>query len=300
MIEEFKKITGYDLSAFFSRFVSFVDNNYNSIVSYYSGNGSIGKTVFNALDQLISDSDHVNDLFSNNIVNLSYNVNWWEILEQFEDARDRLLTIKNSPKWFRSYYINDYDSNINVNHITKDNQNIEDVANIFEYNDPQNDWIDLSIKNDLSEGDYSNEGGVLLKATFANNRNVNITSVVDVMTGLNILGKDIDRDIIIADDDLQILEPSDTITQAAKIKLEIRKGSVPEFPEIGIPIMEGSSYNFLRYPVLFRNLVSLFGLDDTFKSIEITDIRKVQDAIYIDLNIKSKIDSVTETQSLLV
>ena len=88
MIEEFKKITGYDLSAFFSRFVSFVDNNYNSIVSYYSGNGSIGKTVFNTLDQLISDSDHVNDLFSNNIVNLSYNVNWWEILEQFEDARD--------------------------------------------------------------------------------------------------------------------------------------------------------------------------------------------------------------------
>jgi len=300
MIENFKEITGYDLQSFFEDFNNFVNTKYNSIVAYYNGNGEIDRGAFIELNKLIKESDFIENLFSVNCANLSYNVGWWNILSTFEDVQDRLLTIKNSPKWFRSYYINDFDRNTNMSYITKENETIEYTARSLEYGSPEDDWIDLAIKNDVSEEDYDEEGGTLLKVTFSNNRSINITSVVDVMVGLNVLGKDISREIVFENDDIKILTPKNTITQSTKIKFEIRKGTIPEFPEIGIPIVEGSNYNFLRYPIIFRELSQLFRLDDTFKSIEITDIRRDQDAIFMDVKIKSKLKEIEQLQSLLI
>jgi len=300
MIENFKEITGYDLQGFFQRFNTFVNNKYNNIVAYYNGTGKIDNSAFTELDALIKDSNFIGNLFSINYSNFSYDVNWWNILDTFEDVQERLLTIKNSPKWFRSFYINDFDRNTNMDYITKQNENLEDTARKLEYDRPDDNWIDLAIKNDISEEDYDEDGGTLLKVTFSNNRKINITSVVDIMTELNVLGKDIDRKIVFENDDIKVLEPEDTLEQSTKIKFEIRKGSIPEFPAIGIPIVEGSNYNFLRYPVVFRELSQMFRLDDTFKSIEILDIRKDQDAIFMDIKIKSKLEDIEQLQSLLI
>jgi len=301
VIEYFKNITGYNLSDFFSNYVDFINGKYNNIVSYYEGNSGIDKAAFLELDNLVKEADKIVDLLSNNTVNLSSNVEFWELLENFENAQDKLYTIKNTPKWSRSSYVNDFDRNTNVTFITKENQNLEDVSSQLGYDTPQDDWVNLAIKNDLSESDYDIEdGGALLKVTYANNSFINIQSVVDIMQGLNGLGKDIDRNITISDNDIKVLSNEDTLNQAIKMKLEIRKGSVPEFPTIGTQIVEGSSSSFLQYPILFRQLSQLFRLDDTIKSIEITDIRKDKDAVFIDITVVSKVEDLEQIQSIRI
>lgn len=297
--EYFQKITGYDVGKYFSDVYTFITEKYPTVVSYYEGYSDIDKQVFAELDDLVTESDKVAGLIDTNYTNFSINTDYWQFVEDFEESREKLKTIKNSPKWLRSSYTNNYDKNTSVDYILSENETIESAASKLGYTDNQNDWLGLAINSDLGETGYDKEGGGLLKVTLSNNTRLNIKSVAAAMQGEDILGKDIDRDTIIEEGgDIKVLTPIETVEQSAKIKLEIRKGSLPQAGNIGLSVFEGSSVNLVRYPVLFREITNIFAQDDTFNSIEVINIRKEQDAVFMDLKIKSKLENIQLEQTI--
>lgn len=290
----FKRVTGYDLTNFFNNFGLFVENHYGGLVNYFSGSGDLRRDSVRILDNLLAEADKIEDIFNLNREAFSTDVSYWDLYEYFNDIMLKLQTIKNTPKWVRASYVDDYDRNTNIEYILKQGQSVENLTDQLGYPVPDDDWVEIAIKNKLKELDYNSSGGNLLSVTFSVNTRYNSLSVVDIMTGENILGKDIYNTVTIEDDDLKALPPKETIFQSAEILISITKGSVPEFPKDGLENIAGSNMNMVRYPAIFRELVNLFRKDDTFREIEIIDVSKDQDKIKLDVRIVSKLNDVLE------
>jgi len=132
----------------------------------------------------------------------------------------------------------------------KQNQTIENLIQDIGSSNRDQDWINLALRNDLKEEDYTPEGGVVLKATFQNNAKIEILSVLDNIQGTNVYGKDIYRRFIFEDNDLLSLSPENTIHQAFDINIELRRGDNPEFANDGLQssLIVGSNLNSILYP----------------------------------------------------
>jgi hypothetical protein len=293
-IEHFEKVTGYSIRKFFIDYGSFVENDYNSIVDYFSGRGVVDKSSLRLLDQLIAESQKIEGIFISHQDSLSSTVSGWELYEDFSNVTIKLQTIYNTPRWVRSSYFGSYDKDTNIELILKQSQSIEGLTEELGYPVPDDDWVEIAIKNNLHELDYSKEGGNLLSVSFNVNSRFNSNSVVDIMVGDNILGKDLFRELVIEDGDILSLNPGETVKQSAEILINITKGSVPEFPKQGVENVAGMNINMVRYPSIFRELVNLFRQDDTFKEVEVIGVDKVDDNIQMSLRIKSKLNDVLE------
>ena len=292
-IDYFYKVTKYNLSDFFSKFKDFTDNYYTNYIGYYRGMSKLDPTATTKLNELISNSSIIEELFFLNKESLSNNLDFWDLYESFNDCVVKIQTIKNTPKWTRSSYIGSFDKDIQVDYILRQNQSPENLSTQLGFNDPENDWVDMAIKNGLKEVDYSGEGGNLLKVSFSVNNGINTTSVVDVMIGDNLVGKDILAKLTFEGDDITYLTPKATIHQASEILLSIQTGSVPEFPRDGVdPNLIGTNIKAFQYPSIFRQIIAIFKKDDTFKEVQITNIQHEQDNVMISLRIVSKLNDI--------
>lgn len=297
-IDYFYKVTKYNISDFFSKFKDFTDNYYSNYIGYYRGISKLDPIATTKLNELINDSSIIEGLFFINKDSLSNDLDFWDLYESFNDCVVKIQTIKNTPKWTRSSYIGSFDKDIQVDYILKQNQSLEDLSSQLGFNDPENDWVNLAIKNDLKEVDYSAEGGNLLKVSFSVNNNINTTSVVDVMIGDALVGKDLLSKLTFLNDDLHYLTPKETIQQASEILLSIQTGSVPEFPRDGIySNLIGTNIKAFQYPSIFRQIIAIFKKDDTFKEVQILNIQYEQDNVVISLKIVSKLNDII-TQNL--
>lgn len=297
-IDYFYKVTKYNISDFFSKFKDFTDNYYSNYIGYYRGISKLDPIATTKLNELINDSSIIEELFFINKDSLSNDLDFWDLYESFNDCVVKIQTIKNTPKWTRSSYIGSFDKDIQVDYILKQNQSLEDLSSQLGFNDPENDWVNLAIKNDLKEVDYSAEGGNLLKVSFSVNNNINTTSVVDVMIGDALVGKDLLSKLTFLNDDLHYLTPKETIQQASEILLSIQTGSVPEFPRDGIySNLIGTNIKAFQYPSIFRQIIAIFKKDDTFKEVQILNIQYEQDNVVISLKIVSKLNDII-TQNL--
>jgi len=286
---EFYKRTGYDIESFFNRFISFYENNYSIIEEYFSGNSAVGvRDAFVELKYLLSESNKISPLIDLNRFTLSENVSFWELLNQFEDVKVRLKTILNLPKYLRSTYYNFYDKYRRTSYISSQNDTPESITRKFSLGD-ENSWIDLILSSDLEELDYSHEGNSIFRLNISQKSGVDIKSVVDVIIGENVLGKDILNEIQYEDDDLKYLQPLDTIDQSAEILLSLRRGDTPEFFELGVDLVEGTTKSAFDYPIVLRQLIQSFSTDDSFESVELIDMKNDQDSISIVLQINTKI-----------
>jgi len=287
--ERFQEITDYNISEFFDLVYSFIKDNYDKIYNYYSGDSTVDNTIFNTLDGLIKQSNIIAGMFQNNVSNLSDNIEFWDLLTDFEEAQLKLLSIKNTAKWIGSSFSRGYENKTNSVRILKQGETLEAVAAKYEYLNPNDDWAELAIKNNISESDYNFSGGSMLNVTFKNTKSP-ITSVVDIMVGENILGKDFDKELKFESDDFKILTPIETSRQSVEIKLNLTKGDISEDINIGMTKMQGGNVEtFLQYPIVFRELTNIFSQDDTFNGIAVLDVRNIKGAVVIDLEIKAKI-----------
>ena len=127
-----------------------------------------------------------------------------------------------------------------------------------------------------------------------NGDSIFIESVVDNIVGEKILGKDILYKTTFENDDLLVLSYKDTFFQSVNILMKLKKGDNPEFYDLGLQknVAVGSNINSISYPVLLRQISEAFQTDDTIKSQEITGFRKEQDAIFIDMEIESKMSTI--------
>lgn len=288
-VSEFQKRTGYDIESFFQRFVSFYERDYPIIQEYFSGNSVIGiRDAFVELKYLISESNRVSSLIDVNRFTLSEDISFWDLLNQFEDVKIRLKTVLNLPKYLRSTYYNFYDRYYRMSYVSSQNDTPESITRKFNLGD-ENSWIDLILSSNLEETDYSHEGGSIFRLNVSSKSGVDIKSVVDVITGENVLGKDILNEIQYEDDDLKYLQPIDTINQSAEILLSLRRGDTPEFFELGVDLVEGTTKSAFDYPIVLRQLIQSFSTDDSFDSVELIDMKNDQDSISIVLQINTKI-----------
>jgi len=192
----------------------------------------------------------------------------------------------------RSSYVFGYENQSKFKFILKQNQTLENVSFDLGSDDSNEDWVEMAISNNISEIDYDKQGGNLLNLSKKDNQEINITTVVDVMVGDNILGKDLPTKIEITPDGITTLGTNDTIEQSAEICLTTTKGSVPEFPTIGISkYFVGSTLNSLRLSSLLREVMSNFKTDDSFKSVQMIDNGIEQDTAFYNFKIVSRLNT---------
>lgn len=293
--EKFKNITGYDISTYFSMFTDFVANYYQNIIDYYSGNGVINQDSILALNKLDSETRKVSNMFDSNSRNMNQTMEFWDLLERFENVKVKVDTIKNSSKWLRSSIEKgNYTGGVSFDYIQSQGEFFENIANKVGYNDPQNQWANIALNNNVIEEDYTKEGGCKMSLALQNNAVVFIDSVVDNLTGKKIYGKDLNKEVLLENGDLKVLSYDDTIRQSFDILLSTTKGSVPQFPLDGIDksAFVGQNLNSVAFPSIFRQLVQLFRKDDTFKDISILNVIQEEDAMLIELSVKTRLDEI--------
>lgn len=301
ILQEFQDKTNFPIVEYFQGVDDFVSNHYNNIILYYSGTNKILNT--RSFEKLRINKDETERLFevirlnNNNLRNFKY----WVLEEKVEQIYTFLLTLENSSKWLRSTRVtNDFSSFIPVDIPMYQGQTLESLsANVLGSNNYDNDWTELAINNELEEEDYTSQGGIIIKANLSkNNKNIKITSIVDTMIDENILGKDLDQKLTYEDDDLKVLTPTDTFTQAINILINLRRGDNPEFRNQGLneKFIVGSNLNNITYPTLFRDLIQLFKTDDSIKAFSIINIRRETEAVYIEFEVENRLNEIQQVQ----
>ena len=302
LLNIFEKVTRYPATQLLQDYIDFTDNDVSKLYQFYSGNSkTLNIEANDELDRLRLEIDLMFDVIRSNSYGLRSG-EFWDLLEYFEDIRTKLDTIYNMPKYLHSSrFRGQMNSNVQLEHATKQNQTLEQMVSELGSSNPQQDWIDLALRNDLREEDYTTDGGKLLKVTLQQARSIKVTSVFDVMIGDNVYGKDLDKKITFdsVENDLKILNYKDTLLQAVRILAGLRQNDNPEFPQNGIQkaLIIGTNQNSAAYPVLLRQLYDTFGNDDTLFSFTLTNFdRESGDAVLIEFNVEAITgEIITET-----
>jgi hypothetical protein len=295
LTDSFKTITGYDISIFFGEYEYFVSNHYSSIIDYYSGL-DINQDAFNYFEYLKKESDKVSNLWEmySNVFELT---DFWEMLNTFDNVRVKLNTIDNLNRWLRSSRTDRFSLNTQTTYVQKQGESIEKISRKLGSFDEENDWVKLSIQNDLNEEKYTSQGGVLLNANLSNNFNFDIKNIVDGLTKENLFGKDIQKKIEFTGGDIKTLSGETSLLQTIDTIFSTVKGSIIEFPEDGFENgLIGTNVNAFNYPSLFRNLMAMFQKDDRFQSLELIDLIQEKDLVFLKVQVTTKLGSVYKQQ----
>jgi len=289
-IDEFKRITQFDLSQYMIRVDYFFNNNYTNIHNWYAGETNKPDTnSFKLLNRLIYESDNISNLVTQN-KNRFDKAYFWDLLENLEDLKEQLITTTNLSKLLRSIRTkNSYQSSLEVNYTLNKYETLESVQrNKISLTNFDDDWINIAMRNDLSEEDYDTEGGkqITLPSGFSS---LFLQSVVDNLIDDKLYGLDFNRKITFKDEDIEVLDYKQTALQSLEILISITKGSVPESPLSGISedLVVGTNRSQLSLPILQRQLKGLFSTDDTFMDFQINSIDIESDALFMSFSVNT-------------
>lgn len=297
-LDNFKQITGFDVSVYYNDFVNFMQSDYNYFIDFFNGKTNIIQSQsFKNLIDLLKQKDKIFTLFTHSKNRLN-NLKWYDLMLQLEDIDSTLLTVNNISKWLRSPKTNtSYNTNIEINVGLRQNNTLEMLSkDVLREEDYQNSWINTAIRNNLKEEDYTEEGGNLLAVSFSSSGQIFINSVVDNINGNNILGLDIDRFTQFVDNDLKVLSYIDTYAQSIQILSSLKIGDNPYIANDGIITKNiiGTNINLINLPVIFRQLANNFATDDTIKSFSIKETNRKADGLYIIFTVVSVLGDISE------
>lgn len=292
ILDQFTSITQFDIRQYLSDYVDFIENHRDNIQRYYSGEiSSINQSAFSTLNDMITKSITVGNLIRLHHSTMN-NTSFWELIEMLDEIETSLETINNSSKWLRSSITNsNFSPNVERKYISRQFETLEQISTTQGSDDGDNDWVNIAIRNDLKEEDYSQDGGIVVYIKGSNRRSIFINSVVDNITGEKVYGLDIDKKITFVDNDLKVLSYVDTFKQSLNILTNLLQGDCPEFPQDGIKksLVVGNNRNSVVYPILFRQLYSTFAKDDTLKSLKIIDVEITGDNTSLTYSVESRL-----------
>lgn len=295
VLDRFEQITTYDISKFLSDYLQFIDDDYSKIAIFFSGVSSASPTSsFNSLAQLTKEQKKIVDITILNSVSLDH-YEFWALIEYVEDIGQVLETANNMSKWLRSSVTkNGYKQQVRLELMTGQGQGLEEVERVNLKSNDRDGWVDTALENELAEEDYTLGGGHLIKAIYKNSAGLFLNGVVDnIDTAEKTYGLDIDKEIVIENNDLRVLSYQDTILQSAQILAGLRQGDDSAFPDRGIAKnVIGSNLAGVTYPIIFRQLGGNFATDDTFKSFAVKDITREQDIIYCEYSVETRAGDV--------
>lgn len=307
ILVEFKRVTGKDILSFFKESLNFFQTDYDTIVQYFSGKlKSIDSLCFKRFELLRQRRDEMFEAYHNH-GNVMKGSGWWIILEQLEEIDSRLNTLQNINRWARSSATSfSYSPNIQIQHVLGQFETLEGVAkNILDQNNFQDSWTKIALDNQLSEEDYSTDGGVSLNLQLDNTvgLGVVVNSVVDFLVGKSIYGKDLDKKLTIdsTTEDLVVLSYDDTMLQTVNILIGLRKNDNPDYPYLGLQstVVVGSNRAIFNFPIISRQLSETFESDDSIKNFQILDLSVEQDNVAISFSVKTRLNEVIPSSVLL-
>lgn len=299
-IYEFKQITNFDLSGFLYRTDDFFRLNYPKIRDWYKGvTNSPDVYSFKVMKRLMYESSVVLELFQKHKTRFDKSY-FWELLENIEEINIRLLDTSNLSKFLRSSRSkNSYLSGLKNLYTLKKYDTLESIQRQqIALSDFDNQWINIALENDLLEEQYDEKGGneIVLRSTF---QSIFLNSIVDNLEGDKLYGLDLNKKLTFINDDLEVLDYRQTAVQDLEILISITKGSVPEFPTLGVDesLVVGSNRGNLTTPIIQRDLLNVFNTDDSFKDFKITSISFEQDSFLMSFTVKTVRGDLIDTSA---
>jgi|MDSW01.2.fsa_nt_gb hypothetical protein len=289
-LSDTEKFTGLNLKRFFAQYKSFVERYYPNMVDYYQGKtNNLNANTINAFNSLVKESNRIVDTLNITIKDLD-RLDYWNLLYFIDEIYARNFTLMVISKWLRSSKYEGFnEDSLIMEYVTQNFDTPETVAGIDRPN-PQDDWVDIYVKNHVYETDYqAEEGGLPLNIGRKNLGGLQLNSVVDNLIGENMYGKDISLDFSYADDDVVVDTPRETFKQAVLILAQLKKGEIPEVPELGISqeLALGSTVGLLNLPFIEREISESFASDDTITNYTIDNVEQQSGVVNIEFSCNS-------------
>ncbi len=300
VLDEFKAVTKFDVRDFFIDFIGFSGEDYLNIVNFYSGRGDGPvQSSFARLEHLKEQSDKIAEIADINSGRFN-TYGSWVLMEHLENISEAIMTIANLPKYLRvNTSNNQYGGGARFDYTATQGETIEAIQR--RSGGTEDGWAELALENRLEEESYTTEGGFTVKVpTQYKNRFILHSVVKGIESVEDTYGLDIDRKITFQDNDLKTLGPRETIEQSGKILAGLKKGDNPFFPGHGTDLetVVGVNKNSFFYPVLLRQVAKAVATDDTFKAVELRDIRHEGDAVFIDIELQTRSGDFTVLQTV--
>lgn len=285
-----RDIISVDVESYFNDFISFVSKYQQTITDYYTQQSSYPKEALDKLSELVKNREKIyEDITSHR--DLFNEFKYFEILDSLEDSFHILDIFQNYSRWLRSSVVNGkFKESIEVNIILRQNQTLENLSSELGFEDQDQGALEVALRNNLKEGDYSLEGqNLVFKFGYQNQDSLTLNSVVDNLLGENIVGKDLQRKLELSIDDLVTLTPQQTFEQTCDIILGLRKRDNPEFPDIGFDKSLLVNRNILNstLPSFIRQLYTIVDRDDTIASFQISKVDTSQDVLTVEVIFRS-------------
>jgi len=285
MFNEFENITGFNVKDFIEESSNFLLSKSQILRSYYSGNDVNPEIFLIELDHLVNKYKEFTRV---TILNsrIFDNVIFWELLDTVEDLGIKLLMITQYSRFLRSSRTSEFGGDmLTVNNLMGQNDTVEKLANQY-----GSDVLQTFVDNDLNEEKYTNEGGNLLKFRFNRYKSIKIQTIIDNPIGKRVYGKDLNKKFNFLSDDIEFLNPEDSVRQSFFILIGLRKGQIPENPDRGIDLNSiiGLNIKTIAYPTIVRQLIDTIRTDDSFEFIRIGGVSlKDNTNVFIDVSAKT-------------
>ena len=293
----FQNITKFDLRQYFIDYRDFLTNDFPDVSNYYAGKTeTIDAAKIKRLKDLITRSRNLLQQFSTFATKFS-NVGFWELQQYCQDLNETLERITKLPKYNRvSKSPRGYKPYIQASYSVGGMRTMEDVAR--EIGDTTTE-SELILNNDLEEENYDIDKLSNINALVNNTSGVVVDTILETPIGNRVYGRDIQRKIEIEGNDLKIVEWEDNVEQKVEILLMLEYGDIPEMPNLGRAVIEGSNYRDYNYTELLTDLRNVFYQDDLFAYVGITDVSYKDGDISVNVEVNTKyIYSTTKTITL--
>lgn len=293
----FQNITKFDLRQYFIDYRDFLTNDFPDVSNYYAGKTeTIDAAKIKRLKDLITRSRNLLQQFSTFATKFS-NVGFWELQQYCQDLNETLERITKLPKYNRvSKSPRGYKPYIQASYSVGGMRTMEDVAREIGETTTESELI---LNNDLEEENYDIDKLSNINALVNNTSGVVVDTILETPVGNRVYGRDIQRKIEIEGNDLKIVEWEDNVEQKVEILLMLEQGDIPEMPNLGRAVIEGSNYRDYNYTELLTDLRNVFYQDDLFAYVGITDVSYKDGDISVNVEVNTKyIYSTTKTITL--
>ena len=293
----FQNITKFDLRQYFIDYRDFLTNDFPDVSNYYAGKTeTIDAAKIKRLKDLINRSRNLLQQFSTFATKFS-NVGFWELQQYCQDLNETLERITKLPKYNRvSKSPRGYKPYIQASYSVGGMRTMEDVAREIGETTTESELI---LNNDLEEENYDIDKLSNINALVNNTSGVVVDTILEKPIGNRVYGRDIQRKIEIEGNDLKIVEWEDNVEQKVEILLMLEQGDIPEMPNLGRAVIEGSNYRDYNYTELLTDLRNVFYQDDLFAYVGITDVSYKDGDISVNVEVNTKyIYSTTKTITL--
>lgn len=296
MRKTFSNTIGVDVKSLLNDCLKFVSSYNQTLIDYYESGTSFPKTAFDTLDSLTS---RMQDIYQKvPIVRVQLNsLADFEVFESLENYMVLFNTMNNYSRWLKSSLVSGrFKNNVEIKFCLRQNKTLEDLSREFGWLDTEQGFLDLSLRNNIREIDYDLNKSLVFNFSYQGAKSLILSTVIDEMTGENILGKDISRKVQIFDNDLLTLSPEQTFHQSCEILTGLMKNSNPEFPLQGFDKSAISNRNIIsnRLPTFIRQLYSIVGNDDTIAQFQVVNTSFEKDILKIDIEYKSHLGTTSK------